>query len=165
MLRMLFIGALLISVLSACGRRATLPPGPDDPPVSLSMDKPIPFTATPEHPSTAVPLSEQPEGVEYSSVAEALADLRTRAGVSIEVMQGWTIVAEADGSTTWSFVPPDHPAFPAVAKRVLYRDQDGWQLKMDVLCEAEAAACDQFVMYFEALNKPIYQMIEQQQEP
>ena len=29
MLRMLFIGVLLISVLSACGRRATSPPGPD----------------------------------------------------------------------------------------------------------------------------------------
>jgi hypothetical protein len=165
MLRMLFIGVLLISVLAACGGRAPSMPGPDDSPVSLSTDKPIPFTATPETPSTAVPRSEQPQDVEYSSVAEALADLKTRAGVSIEVLQGWTIVAEADGSTTWSFAPPDHPAFPAVAKRVLYRDQDGWQLKMDVLCEAEAAACDQFVRYFEALNRPIYQMIEQQQEP
>jgi hypothetical protein len=65
--------------------------------------------------------------------------------------------------TTWAFTPPNHQAYPAVAKRVLYRDQDGWHLKMDVLCEAEAAACAQFVKYFEALNEPIYQFIEQQQ--
>ena len=50
-------------------------------------------------------------------------------------------------------------------KEVLYRDQDGWHLKMDVRCEAQTAACDEFVRHFEALNEPIYRMIEMQQEP
>jgi hypothetical protein len=36
---------------------------------------------------------------------------------------------------------------------------------MDILCDAETAACDQFVRYFEALNEPIYQFIEQPQKP
>jgi len=34
---------------------------------------------------------------------------------------------------------------------------------MDVRCEAQTAACDEFVRHFEALNEPIYQMIEMQQ--
>ena len=162
---MLFIGVLMVSVLSACSSSAASRPSPTDAPVSLSTDTPIPFTATPELPSTAAPLPEQPSGVEYSSVAEALADLKTRDDVSIQIIQGWTIVTEADGLTNWSFTPRNHPAYPAVAKRVLYRNQDGWHLKMDVLCDAEPAACDQFVRYFEAINEPMYQYIEQQQKP
>jgi len=140
-------------------------PGPTEAPISLSTDTPIPFTAIPEHPSATALLPEQPGGIEYSSVAEALADLKTRDDVSIEVLQGWIIVKEADGLTNWSFTPPNHPAHPAVAKRVLYRDQEGWHLKMDVLCEAEQSACEQFVRYFEAINAPMYQYIEQQQKP
>ena len=164
-MRILFIGVLLFSVLSACSDPAVFMPSPTDAPVSRSADTPTPFMATPELPSAVAPLPEQPGGFEYSSAAEALADLKSRDDVLIEVLQGWTIVTEADGLTTWSFTPPNHPAFPAVAKRVLYRDQDGWHLKMDILCDAETAACDQFVRYFEALNEPIYQFIEQQQKP
>jgi hypothetical protein len=156
---MLFIGVLVVSALSTCSNPAGFVPGP------LSMDQPAPLTATPDIPSTAIPLAEQ-HGIEYSSVAEALADLKTRDDVSISILQGWTIVTEASGSTNWSFVPPDHPAFPAVAKRALYRDEQGWHLQMDVLCEADAAACDEFVRYFEVLNEPINQFIAQQdQEP
>jgi hypothetical protein len=36
---------------------------------------------------------------------------------------------------------------------------------MDVLCEAEKAACDQFVKDFEALNEQMRQAIEQQNSP
>jgi hypothetical protein len=162
-MRMLLIGVFMVSILSACSRSAASLPGPTDAPISLSTDTSSPFTATLEPPSTAAPLPEQPGGFEYPSVAEALADLKTRDDVSIEVLQGWIIVREADGLTNWSFPPPDHPAYPAVAKRVLYRDQAGWHLKMDVLCEAEQAACDQFERYFGAINEPMYQYIEQYQ--
>ena len=159
-MRILFIGVLMFYVLSACNSPAASMPGPTDAPASRFADTP-----TPQLPSTVTPLPEQPGGFEYSSAAEALADLKSRDDVLIDVLQGWTIVTEADGLTTWSFTPPNHPAFPAVAKRVLYRDQDGWHLKMNILCDAETAACDQFVRYFEALNEPIYQLIEQQQKP
>jgi hypothetical protein len=163
MIRTLFIGILLGLFLSACSSPIVSLPGPKDTPIPGSTDTPIPLTAAPERPSTAVPLPEPPGDFEYSSVAEALANLRRRDGISIEVMQGWIIAREPDGLTTWSFAPPDHPAHPAVAKRVLYRDQDGWHLRMDVRCEAQTAACDEFVRHFEALNEPIYQMIEMQQ--
>jgi hypothetical protein len=82
--------------------------------------------------------------------------------VIVEVSQGWTTVTEADGLTIWSFTPSGHPAHPAAAKRVLFKDQEGWQIKMDILCEADKAACDQFVKDFEALNEQMRQYIEQQ---
>jgi hypothetical protein len=156
-MRIVLISLLMFSVLSACSRPAASMPGPTNVPVARSTETP-----TPELPSTVAALSAQPDAFEYSSAAEALADLKSRDDVLIDVLQGWTIVTEADGLTTWSFTPPNHPAYPAVAKRVLYRDQDGWHLKMDILCDAETAACDQFARYFEALNEPIYQLIEHQ---
>lgn len=151
---MLFIGVLIVSVLSGCGSSAVSIPSP----THASM----PLTATTELSSTAAAVPEQPGGLEYSSVAEALADLKTREDVSIAILQGWTIITEADGLTNWSFPPRDHPAYPAVAKRMLYRDQEGWHLKMEVLCEAKLADCDEFVRYFEWLNEPIYQLTAQQ---
>jgi len=159
---MFSIGVLMVSVLSACSSPADSIRGPEDSPLPLSTDTPVLVTATPELSSTTASPSEQPGDVVYSSVAEALADLKTRDDVSIKVLQGWTIVAAVDGLTTWSFAPPDHPAYPAVAKRVLYRDKDGWHLRMDILCEADTPACDEFVRHFEALNEPIYQMIDLQ---
>jgi hypothetical protein len=153
-MRMLFIGVLTVSVLIACSSSTDSVSSPTHTLISL--------TATAELSSTAATVPKQPDGFEYSSVTEALADLKTRDDVSITILQGWTIVTEADGLTNWSFPPPDHPAFPAVAKRVLYRDQDGWHLKMDVLCEAKASDCEEFVKYFESLNEPIHQLSGQE---
>jgi len=150
MIRSLLVGVLIVFVLSTCSTIATAVPASTATPVSLP---------------TETPISEQPSSLEFSSVAEALAGLKTRDNVSIEVSQGWTIVTEADGLTTWSFTPSNHPAHPAVAKRVLYEDQDGWHIKMDILCEAEKAACDQFVKDFDALNEQMRQAIEQQKSP
>jgi hypothetical protein len=160
---MLLIGLLIFSVLSACSSAVASMSSPTEAPSSVSTDSSTFFTPTPEFAPTAAPSQEQLSGIPYSSVGNALADLKTRKGVSVEILQGWTIVRESDGLTNWSFVPPDHPAYPAVAKRVLYRDQDGWHLKMDVLCEAEKAACDEFIRYFEAVNAPMYQYIESHQ--
>jgi hypothetical protein len=159
------VGVLTVFVLSACSTPATSVPDPIYTQVSLPTETPVPSATTLQPSATSAPLPEQPSSFEYSSVAEALADLKTRDNVSIEVSQGWTIVTEADGLITWSFTPSDHPAHPAVAKRTLYEDQDGWHIKMDVHCEAEKAACDQFVRDFEALNEQMLQYIQQQQSP
>jgi hypothetical protein len=148
-IRSLLVGTLMIFVFSACSAPATSVVAPTDTPVSLPSETPIP----------------EPGSFAYSSVAEALADLKTKDGVSTEVSQGWTIATEADGLTTWSFTPSNHPAHPAVAKRVLSQEQDGWHIKMNVLCEAEKTACDQFVKDFEALNEQMRQAIEQQNSP
>jgi hypothetical protein len=165
MKKILLVGVLAVFVLSACNTSATSMPDAIITPVSLSTKTPILPTSTLAAPPTSAPITEQPDSFEYPSVAEALADLKTRGDVSIEVSQGWTIVTEADGLTTWSFTPSDHPAYPAVSKRILYEDQDGWHIKMNVRCEAEKAACDQFVRDFEALNEQMLQYIEQQKKP
>ena len=145
-----FAGILIVFAISACSSPATSG--------SPSIDAPT-------SPPTETPIPEQASSLGYSSVAEALADLKTRDNVSIEVSQGWTIVTEADGLTTWSFTSPNHAAHPAVAKRTLYQDQEGWHIKMDVLCEAEKTACDQFIKDFQALNEQMRQAIEQQKSP
>ncbi len=109
------------------------------------------------------PLPEDTGSFEYSSVAEALADLKTKEGVKINVSQGWTIITEANGLTMWSFAPSDNPAYPAVAKRVFYEDQNGWFVTMNIHCEADKAACDQFVRDFEKLNEDMRKYIEKDQ--
>ncbi|HEU0294082.1 MAG TPA: hypothetical protein VFR47_15175 [Anaerolineales bacterium] len=115
--------------------------------------------------SQATPIPEQPGSFEYPSVAEAMADLKAREDVSLEVADGWTIITEADGLTMWSFTPPDHPAHPAVAKRIFYKDQGGWYVKMTIRCEADKASCDQFVRDFEALNEQMRKALEQGANP
>ena len=107
------------------------------------------------------PLPESTGSFEYSSVAEALTNLKKKEGVKIEVSQGWTIITEADGLTMWSFAPSNNPAYPAVAKRFFYEDQGGWLVKMSVRCEADKAACDQFVRDFETLNEQMRKSLEQ----
>jgi hypothetical protein len=118
---------------------------------------------TPAQPTTAP--TDLPEAsastIGYPSVAAALAALQAREDVTVEVQEGWTIVTEADGLTTWSFTPAGHPAHPAVAKRVLDQENGSWLINMDILCEADQAACDQFVRDFEALNEQMRQFIQQ----
>src|SRR5262245_57726693 len=113
-MRVVLLAVFMFSVLSACDSSAAAVSGPTTAPTSLSTATALAFTATPEHASTATALLEQSIDIEYSSVAEALADLKTREDVSIHALQGWTIVTEANGLTNWSFAPPDHPAYPAV---------------------------------------------------
>ena len=157
MKKFLLGGILTVFVLAACGTPATSTPDP--------TKTPMPSMTTLEPSQTSVAIPEQPSSFEYSSVADALAALKTRDDVSIEVSEGWTTITEADGLTIWSFTPSSHPAHPSVAKRVLFEDQGGWQIKMNILCEADEAACDQFVRDFETLNEQMRQYIERQQRP
>lgn len=101
--------------------------------------------------STSEPSSE----IEYSSVAEALAELSKKEGIKLNVSQGWTIITEDNGAiiTMWSFAPKDSSAYPAVAKRVFYDEQGGWYVEMSILCEANKEACDKFNQDFVDLNE------------
>jgi len=107
--------------------------------------------------STSEPSSE----IEYSSVAEALAKLSKKEGIKMNVSQGWTIITEYNGAiiTMWSFAPEDNPAYPAVAKRVFYEEQNGWYVIMNIQCEAEKDACDKFSQDFEDLNEEMRKYI------
>jgi hypothetical protein len=162
MKKIVFLGVLIVFVLGACSAPETSVSDPVETEVLLSTETNTPSHEVSEASQTAAPSPGQSASFEYSSVAEALADLTSRDDVIVEVSQGWTTVTEADGLTIWSFTPSSHPAHPAVAKRVLFKDQEGWQIKMDILCEADKAACDQFVKDFETLNEQMRQYIEQQ---
>ncbi|HSK86707.1 MAG TPA: hypothetical protein VK880_00010 [Anaerolineales bacterium] len=115
--------------------------------------------------TATAPPAELPETetsiIEYPTVVDALAGLKARDDVIVEVKDGWTIVTETDDLITWSFAPSGHPAHPAVAKRVFYEEEGGWYVKMSILCEADKAACDQFGRDFEALNEQMRKFIEQ----
>ena len=92
--------------------------------------------------------------ITYASVEEALADLSGKEGVEINRSEGWTIVMEDhDASITmWSFAPQQHPAYPSVAKRVFWEDEETWYVEMSILCEASQPACEQFNQDFVHLN-------------
>ena len=117
-----------------------------------------PATKMPE--LTVAPTEEVPSTIGYPSVADALSALQAREDVNISVEGGWTIITEPGGLTIWSFSPPDQPAYPAVAKRVLYQEAGAWFIKMDVRCEAEKSACDQLQRDFEALNESMREAME-----
>ena len=114
-----------------------------------------------EAPEPTIALTEEAAStIGYPSVAEALSTLQARKDVNISVEDGWTIITEPGGLTIWSFSPPAQPAYPAVAKRVLYQEAGAWFIKMDVRCEAEKAACDQLQQDFEALNENMRKAME-----
>ena len=149
----LFAGFLIVFILSACSPSAAPIPEPTNTPVTLffgtRMAPSVPIKPSP----TFAPNLDQTISIEYDSVAEAFVDLRTKADVAVVVREGWTMIIEADGYTSWTFTPPDHPASPTVAKRTVYQDQDGWHVAMKVHCEAEQTACDNFIRQFTVINE------------
>ena len=98
--------------------------------------------------------------IEYPSVAAALKALEARDGDGTVVThpEGWTIVNEPLATAQWSFVPASHAAYPAVVRRVIRRGANG-TVSVDTtsLCEAGAAACEQLLAEFAALNDRITQ--------
>jgi hypothetical protein len=120
------LGLLIGFVLGACNVPGTSVSDPTETQVSLPTETSTPSSDVLETSQTSAPSPGQSTSFEYSSVAEALADLTSRDDMIVEVSQGWTTVTEADGLTIWSFTPSNHPAHPAVAKRVLFQDQEGW---------------------------------------
>jgi hypothetical protein len=84
----------------------------------------------------------------YKTVAEALASLKQMKGVSFSSVRGWTIVTDEAHLTVWSFAPKSDPSYPAVVKRVVISTASGSKITIDVLCEADKAACDNLVREF-----------------
>lgn len=99
------------------------------------------------------PLPEAPQGtIGYASPAAALAELKTKPGVAITQEDGWTIATERSAMTLWSFAPAGHPAYPAAVKRRVVQEGGAVSVKMDVMCGASKAACDDLVRSFATLN-------------
>lgn len=100
--------------------------------------------------------------IEYSSVEEAFSELSKKEGIELSVSQGWTVITEDNNTsiTMWSFAPVEHPAYPALAKRVFYIEQNGgWYVVMGILCEADKESCDKFNQDFVDLNEEMQKYI------
>lgn len=100
-------------------------------------------------------------GIGYATVAEALAALKAKPGVQIEVTKpdAWTIVNEP-GDVQWSFTPSSHSAYPAVVRRALkVNAEGGLYIEMSALCQAEKAPCDKLLEDFKELNERMRQSV------
>lgn len=98
------------------------------------------------------PLAETEESIEYQTVSEALTALRAKPGVVFTTENGWLIATDERAYSIWSFAPQGYAAFPAVVKRWVIPKQAGSEARMDVLCEASKAACDDLVRTFARMN-------------
>jgi hypothetical protein len=102
------------------------------------------------------PLAPLPEAsastIGYATPAAALNDLRSRPGVVVTNRDGWIIVDDPATKTIWSFSPASYPAYPAAVKRQVVQDGAGISIKMDILCGASKAACDELVRTYQDLN-------------
>jgi hypothetical protein len=91
----------------------------------------------------------------FRNTAEALAALHKSPGVEFSVVDEWTVANERATGVVWSFPPPGHPAYPAAVRRQVVEENGVVSLKMDVVCEATKAACDELVRSFQALNAKV----------
>jgi hypothetical protein len=104
-----------------------------------------------------------PDGIGFVSVAAALTALTARDGDGVIVTraEGWTQVTEPLASARWSFTPPDHPAYPAVVRRVIRRSAGGEvRVETTSLCEAPQADCTRLLAEFAAMNDRITQAVK-----
>lgn len=113
-----------------------------------------------EAPQSAPP-EPSPSTIGYATVAEALATLRAKPGVRVEVTKpdAWVIVSEPE-NIQWSFTPNTHSAHPAVVRRAIKVNSDGGvYIEMSALCQAQKAPCDKLLEDFKELNERIRQSV------
>jgi len=93
----------------------------------------------------------------YRSVAEAMQALRKRGDVTFEEQKnGWLLALESGTTTSWTFVPRNHLAYPAVVKRTLVDFGGGdYNVLMSILCEGRVRACEELTADFNARNAKI----------
>jgi hypothetical protein len=96
-------------------------------------------------------------GIGYPSVAAALSAVRNKAGVSVSVQGGWTIISDSTSATLWSFTPLGHPADPSAVRRRIVQKGGSIFVEMAIACEAQKSACDKLVAEFNQLNERMRQ--------
>jgi hypothetical protein len=80
----------------------------------------------------------------YESVAAALDALRSKPGAQAVEYNGWVIIRDDEtesATAVWLFVPRDHPAYPAVVKRLISERDGKAYLQTRSLCAGDALAC------------------------
>ena len=97
-------------------------------------------------------LPEAEASIQYETVSQAHTALRGKPGVVFTTENGWLIATDEGAYSIWSFAPQGNAAYPAVVKRWVIPKQVGSEIRMDVLCEASKADCDDLVRTFAKMN-------------
>lgn len=105
----------------------------------------LPLAAQADYEQSSI--NERAEGddsaIGYNTVADALAGLSAKTSASKRTTKdGWIEIEDKDQNALWSFVPADHPAYPAAVKRTTSGRGMAVQIDMSGLCEAEKGACE-----------------------
>jgi hypothetical protein len=95
----------------------------------------------------------------YPTVAEALAAMKAKPGVSIGTDGGFTMIE--DGTTLWWFAPAGHAAHPSALKWVETEFKEGVAVELRILCEAPPPACDALSREAAERHEPSYVMMQQ----
>lgn len=109
-----------------------------------------------------------PAALGYVHVADALAALKKKRDAEISLQpDGWTVIAVPTPElTVWSFAPPEHEAYPAVARRIVKQsDQGGVYIEMNVLCEGAKASCARLVRTLQSVNERMRDQIRASAKP
>jgi hypothetical protein len=124
--------------------------------------------ATPAVPPAAASAPATPP-IEFKTVAQALTELKARDGngtVVATTEDGWVIINEPLAAAQWSFTPKQHPAYPAVVRRIIKRGGGAAvSVQTASVCEASTEACAQLLRDFDALNERITQAVRARGRP
>ena len=97
--------------------------------------------ASPASPASPVPPAPG-NGIGYATPQAALDALRKRTDVEIGVQKKWLVIRDNPNKAIWTFAPPDHPAYPAVIKRMVSSKDGNEKMETSALCQAKREACD-----------------------
>lgn len=103
------------------------------------------------------------QGFGFATVSDTLAFLKTKPSVSFTTTKpdSWLIANDSEPFTIWSFTPEGHYAYPAVVKRELKKNAQGWAfVETTALCEAKKDACDKLIGEFHKSNEQIKQDVQ-----
>ena len=105
------------------------------------------------------PIPESRAQLGYATPAQAMTALRARPDVRFTEQRGWTVAEDRANQAVWSFVPPGHPAYPAVVRRQIVQRNGSLLAVTQVLCGATKPACDTLVREFQQSNQAIRQSL------
>jgi len=82
--------------------------------------------------------------IPYSSLEEAMKDLRSKPNVSFRNEGGWIIAYDSVALVSWLLTPEGHPAYPSIVKRHIVNRTEGAGMATEIRCFASQATCDKY---------------------
>lgn len=77
--------------------------------------------------------------------------------VTFKSAKGWSMAEKIDQGVkvSWTFPPSEHPAYPAVIKRIFMQVDGQLDIATTVHCAADRAICDELVKQFISINEKL----------